>query len=109
MSAGIVEEELDIDYHRQKYAAVIAAVNTKTATYFTHQALQSHSLVVKNALNDAQTSAVMIAQKLSEQARLAANFSSTLRGEGFPDQSEKFLIADSNSLQGPQKIPCSDA
>jgi hypothetical protein len=109
MSAGIVEEELDIDYHRQKYAAVIAAVNTKTATYFTHQALQSHSLVVKNALNDAQTSAMMIAQKLSEQARLAANFSSTLRGEGFPDQSENFPDRRFKFPARPQKIPCSDA
>lgn len=67
--SAVILEELDIDYHRQKYAAFITTVNTKTATYFTHQALQSHSLVVKNALNDAQTLAVMIAEKLSEQAR----------------------------------------
>lgn len=62
-------EELDIDYHRQKYAAHISTVNPETAAYFTRQALQTHSLVIKNALNEAETSAVMIAQNLSEQAR----------------------------------------
>src|ERR1700736_3179833 len=67
--SDVILEELDIDYHRRQYVTYIATVNTETAMYFTHQALKSHSLVVKNALNNAETSAVMIAQNLSEQAR----------------------------------------
>ena len=67
--SDVILEELDIDYHLPEYVTHIAAVNKKTAMYFTHQAQQTHSLVVKNALNNAQTSAVMIAQNLSEQAR----------------------------------------
>ena len=62
-------EELDISYHRQQYAAFIGSANANTAAYFTHQSLQNHSLVVKNALNRAQTTAVMTAENLSEQAR----------------------------------------
>jgi hypothetical protein len=67
--SDVILEELDIDYHRQKYAAYIAAVSTESAMYFTHEALQTHSLVVKKALNDAQTTAVIIAQNLPEQAK----------------------------------------
>jgi hypothetical protein len=64
-----VLNELDISYHCKQYAAFTDSGNVDTAAYFIQEALENHSLVVKNALNCAQTAAVIIAGNLSGQAQ----------------------------------------
>lgn len=60
-------DQLDFEYHRQKYEAFEGTGNVETTAYFRHRALYSHSLVVHDALRDIQLTAATIAPTLSNQ------------------------------------------
>lgn len=60
-------DQLDFEFHKQKYEPLAGTGNVETTAYFTHQALYNHSLVVHDALRDIQLTAATIAPTLSNE------------------------------------------
>src|SRR6266446_915961 len=68
-------DQLDFEYHRREYQALVGSEKLEADAYFLAQAQYVHSLVVHDALRDAQVSAVTIAPMLvNEQARYFINY-----------------------------------
>ena len=60
-------DQLDFEFHRQKYEALGGTVNVETTAYFMCEALNIHSLLVMDALRGVQYTAVTIAPILTNQ------------------------------------------
>lgn len=60
-------DQLDFEYHRQESEALVGTGNVEATAYFMREALYIHSLVVHEALRDAQLAAVTIASTLSNE------------------------------------------